>query len=79
MKLTRSQELFMALGKINASIFIEIDALKDYSSEANAAHEFKLKQLRAIRQQILRKALAAARSENAKHFIAGVKFAIRNS
>ena len=78
MKLTRSQELFVALGKISASIAREIGAMKDYSPEAIAELEFKLKQLRAIRKQILRKALAAARSENAKHFIAGVKFVTRN-
>lgn len=71
MKLTRSQRLFVALGRLNSHILSESAFLQllrmrvdeDEEPEANREHKHRLKQLRARRKRLLREALAAYETE----------------
>ena len=59
MKLTRSQRLFVALGKLNERILRESDVLNADGPEHHAAQAFYLKQLRAFSKLLLSAALDA--------------------
>lgn len=79
MKLTKSQRLFVAIGKLNSRIASQSDLLHILRRHVRLAEEErflenerqKMKQLRARRKKLIRAALAAWRDEADNLFIDG--------
>jgi hypothetical protein len=83
MKLTKSQRLFVAIGKLNSRIASESDLLHILRRHVRLAEEErflenkrqKMKQLRARRKKLIREALRAYELEIGDAFSAGVALA----